>query len=75
MIEIKRVENPQSALAQLLDYVNQIRMEFGTNRIKGILTCLKVDARLETAVEEINSRVKEEIVSLMEYSIGVRMVV
>ena len=74
VIEIKRVENPYGALAQLLDYINQIKEEFKTDKVKGVLICPKVDDRLIRAVKEINSRGKEEVISLMEYSINMELV-
>ena len=46
VIELKRDRSPSKALIQLLDYVNQVMREFGTEKVKGILICQKTDRRM-----------------------------
>ncbi len=71
VIELKRYRSPHKALTQLLDYMNQIRKDFKTNRIKGILICSEIDNRLKSAVEIINQE-KESII-LFEYDIPINI--
>jgi len=69
VIELKRYRSPHSALTQLLDYMNQIRKDFDTNKVKGILICSEIDNRLKSAVEIINQ--DRESIALFEYDIPI----
>jgi len=70
IIELKRYKIPQKALTQLLDYMNQIKKELKTNKVRGILICSEIDRRLESAIEMINQG--EELVSLKMFDISIQ---
>ncbi|WP_456468830.1 endonuclease NucS domain-containing protein [Archaeoglobus sp.] len=70
VIELKRDRSPSKALIQLLDYVNQVMEEFGTEMVKGILICQKTDRRMESALNAIRKKLKNpDDISLVEFDL------
>lgn len=70
ILELKRDKSPSSALVQLLDYMNQVMIEFQTQNVKGILVCKDLDRRTKSALDAIRNKFPEaNDVSAIEFNL------
>jgi len=71
IIELKRDRPPSSALAQLLDYMNQVSKEFKTKSVRGVLMCNRIDSRTKSALRIINQ--PKEKIDVRRFDINMRI--
>jgi hypothetical protein len=74
IIELKRDLSPQKALVQLLDYVNQVSIDFKEENVKGILLCRDIDSRTKSAVGALKMKLKNpDDIEIMKFDLTLKI--